>query len=95
MESGTITLLAEEDVTLYPDGLAGEGVPGEQAEAGVPTEVQAGEAFLMLPGVPYQVSNPGDEAAEVVFLLLLPPTEEDDASPAASPASWQVDVRSL
>ncbi len=87
VESGTITLLAGEDVTVFPDGLAGPGVPGEEADAEVATPVHAGEAFLMLPGVPYQLSNAGHETAEVVFLLLLPPDEEGETTPAASPAA--------
>lgn len=87
VESGTISLLAGEAVTVFPDGLAGPGVPGERADADVATPVHAGEAFLTLPGVPYQLSNAGDEAAEVVFLLLLPPDEESEATPVASPSA--------
>ena len=87
VESGTITLLAGEDVTVFTDGLVGPGVPGERADAELATPVHAGQAFLILPGVPYQLSNAGEKPAEVVFLLLLPPDDAGETTPVASPAA--------
>ena len=74
VESGTITLQADQAVTIIPGEVPG-GAEEPVAEAprvtepGVPMEVRAGESFLMLPGISFQISNPGTEPAEMLLVI--------------------------
>jgi quercetin dioxygenase-like cupin family protein len=83
VESGSVVLRAEGPVTVFRAGTGDAPGPEEQTQPGTDVTVRAGDSFLLLPGVPFQVSNPGAEPAVLLLVFLLPPEGAGEATPAA------------
>ena len=84
VDSGTVTLQADQAVMIFTGGVPFGAEPGIPTEPGVPTEVRAGESFLTLPGISFQVSNPGTEPAVVLVVIFQPPMDQEAAPPTAA-----------
>ena len=91
VESGTLTLRAEEPVTVFRAAtiaafatpFAIEQVPPEEVAAGTEFTLSQGDSFLYPPNVAGELRNDGTEPVVALVALVAPAETDEDGTPAA------------